>query len=85
MSKYLVYIKERGGPEDVLLFEDIQGHDDIFNLLRKTHKTVIVVSAGFWHIDHNGKFVCSGRSVSLNTESRYEDSMLLNIRFLGHI
>jgi len=61
--------------EEPILFSAGKSHDDIC-----TKENVL--SAGFWTVNNEGKFVCFGESVSLGVKSRGdEDSFLLNRRF----
>jgi hypothetical protein len=40
-----------------------------------------VISAGFFDLDKNGKFICFGKSISLNVEARDIDSNILDSFF----
>lgn len=60
-----------------ILFSHSDTHSVIANELQGK-----VISAGFWDLDNNGKFVCFGRSTTLKMDSRpEEDSELLNLWF----
>lgn len=80
-GKFIRYKKDPEDGDTFVLFEKITGHDDMFNLLRKTYPKAIVVSAGFWCILHTGYFKAYGESVSLKVKSIESDTMMLNYNF----
>lgn len=80
-NKYLIYINHKSDFENVILFENSLGHDELAIMLGKGKDTFKVVSAGFWDLDKDGKFTTFGRSVSLNIDSRAGDKEILNYRY----
>lgn len=80
-GKFLRYKRTPEDGDTFVLFEKLVGHDDMFNLLRKTYPKATVVSAGFWSIIHTGRFKAYGESISLKVKSIESDTMMLNYNF----
>lgn len=84
MAKYLFFTTKEEG-ELSILFEDVIGHDEMLAMVSKKYTDVKAISAGFWFVDLKGNIKAQGRSVSLNIDSRDDDSWLLNLRYLGKL
>lgn len=75
IMKYIVY-EHMMGMEVPVVFSTMQNHDDV---LKKIHNPI---GAGFCRLE-NGRFICYGKSTSLDLDSRGEkDSDILNIMLL---
>lgn len=74
--KYIIY--DTGMYDSVIIFDHITQHVD---MAQKMYAIDSVVSAGFVRIV-DGKFECFGRSVSLDINSRSDDSAYVN-KFMG--
>ncbi len=70
--KYIIY--DTGLYESVMIFDHITQHVDV---AQRIHSIESVVSAGFISVV-DGKFQCFGRSLSLDIDSRPEDSDYVN-------
>ena len=65
-TKYIVF--DNGLLDDMLIFSDMQKHEDIA-------RGLTVVSAGFLSI-YNNKISCYGESISLELKARPEDEKI---------
>ncbi len=77
-SKYVIF-QTPDGEQAVIFPSETFFHDE----MASHFSTYEVVSAGFVCIDQEGKIECSGRSTSLNLESRGEDDEIIIQRQLG--
>ncbi len=71
-SKYVIF-QTPDGEQAVIFPSETIFHDE----MASHFSTYEVVSAGFVSIDQEGKIECSGRSTSLNIESRGEDDEII--------
>ena len=68
--------------EQIITFPNGISHSVIYDSLKKTHKDLKVISAGFIKKDLKGTLVCHGESSSLKISSRDKiDTYLLSISF----
>lgn len=66
----------------IITFPDGISHKKMFDSLKLNHDELEAISAGFVIRDKNNRLTCSGRSFSLDLESRGEiDTILLNVNF----
>jgi|SRR5580698_3908005 hypothetical protein len=70
-SKYLIV--GIGGMEVPLVFSPFLQHEDVALAVRNP-----VHSAGFCELDSTGKWITSGKSVSLELDARQNDAAILN-------
>jgi hypothetical protein len=76
MSRHMKYVVHEGPlAAEIYLFPNFISHDDF--VARMNFDLVDIVSAGFVTAD----LECYGRSVSLNLESRNEDTRILGRTF----
>lgn len=80
-GKFLRYKRTPEDGDTFVLIERIKGHDDMFEMLKKTYPDIVIVSAGFWCVTHTGRFKAYGESVSLKVKSIETDTMMLNYNF----
>lgn len=66
----------------IITFPNDISHKHMFDTLKEAQKDINVISAGFVMLDKNRKPFCTGKSQSLNVESRGDiDTILLNVSF----
>jgi hypothetical protein len=70
-SKYIIV--GLGGMEVPLIFSPFLQHEDVALAIRNK-----VYAAGFCELDSAGKWITSGKSVSLELDARQEDAAILN-------
>ena len=80
-TKYLVYIKDDN--EHSIVFPALLGHDEMAVQMKAEGE----LGAGFCSFDLNKDGIlevkCSGKSTSLNLESRPEDTLRVTVDYLG--
>jgi hypothetical protein len=77
MSKSKYIMVQMGGFEQPFVFSETMQHKDVAHAL--THGELDrVVSAGFCHINVDGRYTCYGESYSLKVSSREKDSSVMN-------
>ena len=80
MSRKKYIVIKAGTLEMPILFSELQSHVEVAAAFGHP-----VLGAGFWGEDTEGRFVCYGKSVSLQIESRpEEDAAVMNRLFIGY-
>lgn len=82
--KYII-VKDVSGCEDFIMFSELLNHADVRRMYLSVLPGCAVVRAGFCYVDPDGKFVCHGKSVSLDMASDPEaDARIMNRQSLGY-
>lgn len=69
-AKYIIFSRTR-----FVMFDPLFKHSDVATLLNIASNNI--VSAGFVQVNQQGSLVCFGESISLDKESKVEDSLIL--------